>query len=69
MARKDSLGGLQREFSGLLDDDNDIEFSELVLSEQIGKGSFGRVWRGKYLNFNIYMTLDIYNTLLKNPII
>lgn len=49
--RKNSLSNLQREFSGLLDDEtNDIEFGELQLSEQIGKGSFGRVWRGKYLN-------------------
>lgn len=48
-AKNGAIPNLHREFSGMLDDEaNDIEFSELVLTEQIGKGSFGRVWRGKY---------------------
>lgn len=44
------VGALTREFSGMLDDDdvNEISFQDLVLIEQIGKGSFGRVWKGKY---------------------
>ncbi len=41
---------LTREISGLLVDDevNEINFKDLILTETIGKGSFGRVWTGKY---------------------
>lgn len=49
------MGSLTREISGLLDDDdvNEIKFEDLVLIEQIGKGSFGRVWKGKYLGTDV----------------
>eukprot|EP01118_Nematostelium_gracile_P008948 TRINITY_DN2991_c0_g2_i2.p1 TRINITY_DN2991_c0_g2~~TRINITY_DN2991_c0_g2_i2.p1 ORF type:complete len:582 (+),score=139.00 TRINITY_DN2991_c0_g2_i2:31-1776(+) len=49
--RNGSVNSVSQQFAG--DRGWEINFAELVLEEEIGKGSFGVVWRGKWRNTEV----------------